>query len=67
MSTERRVTALGYAFVDALNEKAPARWAKKLGRVCAKNQKAGTVPVRPINVNVSYRTAQKLKQEGILR
>lgn len=61
-----RVTGMAHAFVDALTEKAPVRWAKTISRVCARNKRAGVVLDRPINVKVSFRTAQKLKQEGVL-
>jgi hypothetical protein len=59
-----RPTAMALAFVDAA-PKGGQKWAKRLFKAVSKPG-AGQVNERAVDAKVSYRTAQKLKNEGVL-
>ena len=66
-NTQLRATAMGLAFVNAAAApKANRKAVTRVIRVVDKNPNAGLVKERAVNANVSYRTAQKLKQQEIL-
>jgi hypothetical protein len=61
-----RYSSLALAFSDAFSHpKTSQGWRKRLLRI-AERPAAGIVRERKVNANVSYRTAQQLKQQGVL-
>jgi hypothetical protein len=61
-----RPTAMALAFVDAACGPKGGKLAVRLGRIEQRNPKAGLVQERSWDAKVSYRTAQKLKQQEVL-
>jgi hypothetical protein len=57
---------MALAFVAAACTPKSKKLAVRLGRIEKRNPNAGTVQERGWDAKVSYRTAQKLKQEGVL-
>jgi len=66
MLTEKheRFTAMAAAFYMAAINNPQSGVTKRIGRAIERN--SGLVKERAVDAKVSYRTAQKLKQEGLL-
>lgn len=60
----QRFTPMAAAFYLATIENPKSRVCKRVGR--AIERQAGLVEERAVDAKVSFRTAQKLKQEGVL-
>lgn len=61
---QARFTAMAAAFYIAAIHNPASPVCKRVGRAIERN--AGLVREREVDARVSYRTAQKLKQQGIL-
>jgi hypothetical protein len=59
-----RFTAMAAAFYVAAINNPDSRVRPRIGRAIERN--AGLVQERAVDARVSYRTAQKLKHEGVL-
>jgi hypothetical protein len=59
-----RFTALAAAFYQAAIANPESRVCPRIGRAIERN--SGLKVERTVDAKVSYRTAQKLKQEGVL-
>lgn len=59
-----RFTAMAAAFYMATISNPGSRVCNRVGRAIERN--AGLVKERAVDAKVSYRTAQKLKQDGVL-
>jgi hypothetical protein len=59
-----RPTAMAVAFYQAAIANPASPVCKRIGRSIERNQ--GLVIERQVDARVSYRTAQKLKQQGVL-
>ena len=59
-----RFTAMAAAFYLAAIDNPQSPLCKRIGRAIERN--AGLVKERGVDARVSYRTAQRLKQQGVL-
>jgi hypothetical protein len=63
-SKQVRFTAMAAAFYMATIENPDSRVCRRIGRAIERN--AGLVKERAVDARVSFRTAQKLKADGVL-